>query len=78
MVSVDCTRGRNSLPKMMEESGVQLHLTETVGNLEIEDAPHEVHTMDQWMTAWDDSCMAKIKELKPDIIVADMLSRAGH
>jgi hypothetical protein len=30
---------------------------------------------DKFINAWEEGCMAKIKELQPDIVVGDMLAR---
>jgi len=32
---------------------------------------------DKFVTAWDEGCRSRMRELKPDIIVADILGRPG-
>ena len=32
---------------------------------------------DYWIMSWEKSAVAKIKELKPDIVIDDMVARAG-
>ena len=36
VISCDCERGRNAVPKTFEGTGVQFHLTKLEGDLEIE------------------------------------------
>ena len=81
-VSIDCKRGRTSLPKMLDGTGVKLHLTPTEGNLEVEDSMADM-TADrklpncEFYCAWDKNAIKLIKEINPDIVVNDLLSQSG-
>jgi len=39
--------------------------------------PDKIDPKDKFMIAWEEGCIAKVKELKPDILVNDMLARPG-
>ena len=79
MITVDNERGRNSIPKMFEDTGVQLHLTPGLEMpvLMSDMGPDRKDPKDIFVTAWEDGCIAKVKELSPDIVVSDMLGRPG-
>jgi len=36
-----------------------------------------VNCFDRWIMAWEKSGVAKIKELRPDIVIDDMVARCG-
>lgn len=37
----------------------------------------KIDPKDKFVNAWEEGCIAKVKELNPDIVVCDMLARPG-
>lgn len=75
VISVDNERGRNGIPKLFEDSDVTLHLTPgmEMDIIMTDIGKDRIDPKDKFINAWEEGCMAKIKELQPDIVVGDML-----
>ena len=79
VVTVDNERGRNGIPKLFDGTDVQLHMTPgmEMDIIMTDIGKDNIDPKDKFVNAWEEGCMAKIKDLKPDIVVADMLARPG-
>jgi UDP:flavonoid glycosyltransferase YjiC (YdhE family) len=79
LLTVDNERGRNGIPKLVEGTGIQLHLTPglEMDTIMVDIGKDKIDPKDKFVEAWKPGCMAKIRELKPDIIVADILGKPG-
>lgn len=65
---------------MYEGSEVKLHLTEgpELETIYVDMGDDRIDPMDKYNNAWEPSVFTKIDELKPDIMVVDIISRPGH
>ena len=79
VVSVDNERGRNGIVKMFDGTGVDLHLTPgmEMDIIMTDMGKDRIDPKDKFVGAWMDGAVTKVKELKPDIIVADLMGKPG-
>ena len=64
---MDNAKGREMCPKYFDKLGIPFKLTKAK---DIDDCEKFEH----YIREWKESCIEAIKELKPDLIVSDMLS----
>ena len=76
IVSVDNERGRTGLQKHLDGTAVQLHLTPgmEMDIIMTDIGDDRIDPKDKFINAWAQGCMDKIKELKPDVVIGDMLA----
>lgn len=79
LFTVDNERGRNGIPKLIDGTDVKLHLSKgpEMDALMQDVGDDMMDPKDKFVEEWKEDCLKQLREVKPDIIVADIYGVPG-